>query len=93
MANGSKNDCFLGINLISEIENRRAEEKMEDKSRTKQKKEIKYFSLEHDGEEQRTSVNSKRKKFNKQREGEQIVKRRTESKSKADPLRTVEFTV
>jgi hypothetical protein len=64
---------------------------MEDKSRTK--KEIKYFSLEHDGEEQRTSVNSKRKKFNKQREGEQIVKRRTETKSKADPLRTVEFTV
>lgn len=59
MANGSKNDCFLGINLISEIENRRAEGKMEDKSRTK--KEIKYFSLEHDGEEQRTSVNSKRK--------------------------------
>jgi hypothetical protein len=43
MVNGSKNDCFLGNNFISEIENRGESERRE--KREKEKEFLYYFQL------------------------------------------------
>jgi hypothetical protein len=60
MANGSKNDCFLGINLISEHGD-------ETKERTRWRKEIKYFSMRNDDGRGQRSKRKQQKKEGKKK--------------------------